>query len=63
MKKKTTKTYYELAPQNPIEHKISVNDGSITVTEQHTVSMLLSSIAEGQTLGTRVKKPHREEKI
>jgi hypothetical protein len=38
------KTYYEIAPQIPIEHKIWVSDGSITVTEQHTVSMLCDRV-------------------
>lgn len=55
------KTYYEIAPQIPIEHKIWVNDGRITVTEQHTVSMLCDRIWQHDEDGFRQIKNRSEE--
>jgi len=55
------KTYYEIAPQIPIEHKIWVSDGSITVTEQHTVSMLCDRIWQHDGRGFVQVKNRREE--
>lgn len=38
------KTYYEIAPQIPIEHKIWVGDDTISLTEHMTVAQLCERI-------------------
>lgn len=55
------KTYYEIAPQIPIEHKIWVGDDTITDTEHWTVAALCDRIWQHDEHGFTQTKNRLEE--
>lgn len=55
------KTYYEIAPQIPIEHKIWAGDGSITDSEHYSIAALSDRIWQHNEAGFVQIKNRTEE--
>lgn len=57
------KTYYEIAPQIPIAHKIWVGDDTITDTEHWTIAALSDRIWQHNEQGFTQTKNRLEEQF